>query len=91
MSQCGLHGSGLSLLERITQRGLLSVLNGVANRTGVHRSLILSRRRTAPIARARHELCVELRTHHRLSYPEIGYLLDRDHTTVMYACRKVAP
>jgi chromosomal replication initiation ATPase DnaA len=37
---------------------------------------------------ARHELARMLRDQYDLSLPEIGGLLNRDHTTILYAVRK---
>ena len=59
-----------------------------AERHGVTTGAILSRSRRRPVVRARQEVCWELRQLN-LSYPQIAELLDRDHSTVLVAVRKV--
>lgn len=49
---------------------------------------IISPSRYHALVLARHALCYELRLRTPLSYPEIGRLLERDHTTVMAAISK---
>jgi chromosomal replication initiation ATPase DnaA len=51
----------------------------------------LTRRTRAPaIAEPRLIACYLLRTEGRLSFPAIGRLVDRHHTTVMAACKSIA-
>lgn len=61
----------------------------VAKRTGVDVPDLLGRRRTPRLAAARRELYYALRCE-GLSYPEIGGLLDRDHTTVLTEIKRRA-
>lgn len=49
---------------------------------------ITSRLRQPPIARARLALYAALYRTCETSYPELGRLLDRDHTTVLYGVRE---
>lgn len=54
-------------------------------------SQIKGKRRTKDLAYARQCVAYILRTAYRWSMPEIGRALGhRDHTTVLYACRKIA-
>ena len=46
--------------------------------------------RARPVIAARHAIAHILRVDHRMSYPKIGQVLGMDHSSVMYACRKVA-
>jgi len=49
---------------------------------------VLSRTRTADICNARHILYWLLRSE-GLSYPKIGALLERDHTTILHGVERV--
>jgi chromosomal replication initiation ATPase DnaA len=55
---------------------------------GVEVEDVMGGRRTASVIRARHAAAWLLRRH-GLSLPKIGGLLNCDHTTVLYACRKI--
>jgi Bacterial dnaA protein helix-turn-helix len=46
---------------------------------------ILSKKRNREIVNARHCIIFILRNKYRLSYSEIGRLMNRDHTSIMYA------
>ncbi len=68
---------------------MLDVVDAVARAGGLRRKDLIGRGQTRPVARARHlamhlvrELCPGA------SLPAIGFLLDRDHTTVLYGCRR---
>ena len=76
---------------RHTGPTMMDVVEAVASASGLDRKDLLGRRRTRPLARARHlamflvrELCPGA------SLPAIGYLLDRDHSTVLHGCRRAA-
>lgn len=47
-------------------------------------------RRTRPFVRARQEAFYRLRAELRLSFPQIGAIFDRDHTTVLHGVRSFA-
>lgn len=79
--------SGLSLEQRLAQRGLLGAVEKVARRHHVTMGELLGRRRLAHVVRARHTAWRELRRM-GLSYPAIGELWGVDHTTVLAACTK---
>jgi len=59
----------------------------VADRHGVTTTELLSRGRTALLARARHDLMADL-WGSGLAFIEVGRLLGMDHTSVMYGVRK---
>lgn len=63
-----------------TQREAVRVM---ANPFGVTVYQVLSERRTQAIVLARHAACHMLRERFGMSYPEIGAVLNRDHSTVM--------
>jgi chromosomal replication initiation ATPase DnaA len=60
----------------------------VADRYRITVSDILGRERTAHVANARHVAAWLLRENER-TYPHIAEVLRRDHSTVMYAVRRV--
>lgn len=61
----------------------------VCRARGVSLTTLKSKNRHASVVRARQEAMYLLRTHAALSYPEIGRLLNRDHTTCMYGVEVV--
>ncbi len=70
---------------------MMDVVDAVARACALGREDLLGRGQARPLARARHlamylvrELCPGA------SLPAIGHLLDRDHTTVLYGCRRAA-
>jgi chromosomal replication initiator protein len=67
------------------------VLYAVANAFGISPEKMLGRERTREIALPRQVAMYLLREEANISLPQIGEALGgRDHTTVMYACDKVA-
>lgn len=75
-------------LERLSQTGVLEIMRAEVARRGVLMTEIFSRDQTAHIASARAELMLIVRERLGWSYPAIGKLFGRDHTTVIIACRK---
>ena len=71
------------------QATTVTAVRAVVAATGVPASHILGRRRTHEISDARAVACWVLRDTTALSYPAIGRLFGRHHTTVMYAVSKV--
>ena len=68
---------------------LLAIVDEVARRHGLTRTDLLSDNRTEHFAHARQEAYWELRRHEtKPTYPQIGRLMGRDHTTVLYGERK---
>jgi chromosomal replication initiator protein len=67
------------------------VVDVVASVFGVPREKLLSRERTREVALPRQVVMYLLREEANVSLPQIGEVLGgRDHTTVIYACEKVA-
>ena len=67
----------------------VKIVSIIAKETHVKVDDILGRRRVPAIAEARQILMYLLREM-GLSFPEIGTLCERDHTTVMHACDQIA-
>lgn len=65
------------------------ILEAVSKALNASPDQLTRRRRTEPLAGARHIAMYLLRTDLKMSLPEIGRALRRDHTTVIYACRKI--
>jgi chromosomal replication initiation ATPase DnaA len=78
--------TGVSIVERLRARGLLELVDGIARAHYVARADLLGRRRTKSVAAARRAVCRALRDAN-LSFTEIGWLLGRDHSSVMFLCR----
>jgi chromosomal replication initiation ATPase DnaA len=81
-----------SLRNRCVQAGVpfkvvFTVLDEVRKRHGLDVTLMLSKKRIQSFVRARNVVCECL---HRLgySYPQIGMVLERHHSSVMHACRQ---
>ena len=69
----------------------VDVINKVADAFGTTVDRILGRERTQEIALPRQVAMYLLREEANISLPQIGVALGgRDHTTVMYACQKIA-
>ena len=67
----------------------LSIMKEIAKKRGVSLELILSKRQLPDIADARHEAMYEVaRRCQRLSYPQIGRLFEKDHSTVYLAVKR---
>lgn len=60
----------------------------VAINRKVTEAQILGRRRDRHIVVARHEACYRIRSELRLSLPDIGKIMGRDHTTILHGVRK---
>ncbi len=83
-----------SLADLLPQRNLLApdrVVSVVANAFGISSEDLLGRSRSREVALPRQVAMYLLREEGNVSLPQIGEVLGgRDHTTVMYACDKVA-
>jgi len=83
-----------ALADLLPQRNFIDanqVVNAVANTFGVSTEKLLGRDRSREIAWPRQIAMYLLREEGNVSLPQIGEALGgRDHTTVMYACDKVA-
>ena len=84
----------VALTDLIPQHNRLEpgrIVDVVASSFGVSREKILSRERTRAVALPRQVVMYLLREEANVSLPQIGQALGgRDHTTVIYACEKVA-
>ncbi len=84
----------VALVDLLPKRDKLlpdQVLYAVANAFGISPEKMLGRERTREIALPRQVAMYLLREEANISLPQIGEALGgRDHTTVMYACDKVA-
>lgn len=84
----------IALADMLPQRTTLEpakVIGTVANSFGVNKERLLERDRSREVALPRQVAMYLLREVGNLSLPQIGEALGgRDHTTVMYACDKVA-
>jgi hypothetical protein len=71
-------------------RQIKPVIRTVARYYGVSLTDLLSCRRSRSVARFRHVAMYLAKELTRLSLPAIGRVLDRDHSTVLHGCRKIA-
>lgn len=76
-----------TILEALTDRDLLSLLDSVCRTRGVTREEVCGRRRTKNVSFARQELWWHLRRHPGMSYDEIARLFGRNRTTIMSGVR----
>lgn len=63
------------------------IIAEVAQETGISVADILGPRRLAPVAAARRIAMQRVRDECKYSYPQIGKMFNRDHSTVIWACR----
>lgn len=61
-----------------------------ARKRGLTYNEIVGPGRAKPVVLVRHEICYILRSQRALTYPQIGRLLNRDHTSALHAVRKHA-
>jgi hypothetical protein len=66
------------------------VIRAVAKYYGVSLTDLLSRRRSRSVAAPRHVAMYLAKELTRYSLPAIGCILDRNHSTLMHGCRKIA-
>jgi chromosomal replication initiation ATPase DnaA len=71
-------------------RQIKPVIRTVAKYYGVSLTDLLSCRRNRSVARPRHVAMYLAERLTRHSLPAIGRILDRDHSTIMHGCRKIA-
>ncbi|MDR3577687.1 MAG: chromosomal replication initiator protein DnaA [Anaerolineaceae bacterium] len=85
---------GIALADLLPQRNLVEprqIVDAVASAFGITAERLMSRDRTREIALPRQVAMYLLREESNASLPQIGQALGgRDHTTVMYACEKIA-
>lgn len=77
-------------VRRLKEMGIFDqVVRLIRPRRGVTVEDLISRDRHKNVSAARHEIIYWIRTKLDWSYPEIGKLFERDHTSIMSAYRKV--
>lgn len=74
-------------VNRLARHGYLFIVEDVCRRHQVTMAILLGRSRYAPVAAARRELYALLRLQ-SLSYPEIGDLLGRNHSTIIFGVQE---
>jgi chromosomal replication initiation ATPase DnaA len=79
--------STATVLDALTARDLLALLDTICQARGVTREALCGRGRTKTVALARQELWWRLRRHPGMSYDEIARLFDRNRTTIMGGVR----
>ncbi len=72
--------------EQLKRRGFLWIAALVSIKHGIDLETVLARGRSKTVMLARRDLYLQLRMQ-GLSLPEIGSLLDRDHTTILHGLR----
>lgn len=78
-------------IERLAEAGVLEAALATAAKHGMTVGAMMGRKRTPRIARARKEFWEFLRFEVGMSLPEIGKLVDRNHSTVLDATRDGPP
>jgi chromosomal replication initiator protein len=73
----------------LRRRGLWSAVEEVAAQHFLLPEEILGRTKTATVCKARAILWSRLKEQTQFSYPEMGMLFGRDHSTVMMAVKEV--
>lgn len=89
----GLKSQVKTLVDRLdgrneTERKVLEIVSETERVTGVSRAEILGKKRHRNIVKARW-LAMQRARDIGLSYPEIGRVFDRDHTSVMHGVKSV--
>ena len=83
-------GAGVAkFVQRLHGMGIYDDVVRLIKPRGVLVEDLVSRNRHKNIAGARHEIMYWIRKRLNWSFPEIGRLFERDHTSVIAACRKV--
>lgn len=82
-------GEDLEELAQGPAAGLDPILEEVAQLTGQSREQIMGQGRGADISRARQTAMFVCRVRLGLSYPELGRLFGRDHSTIIHAIKKI--
>lgn len=78
-----------SALSRVTDPQALEIITAVLLATNMRPSVVFSSLRTHRIAMTRALIAARLRAELQYSYPEIGHVLGRDHSSVIAMVRKV--
>ncbi len=81
--------SAANFVRRLKEMGIYDEVVRLIRPRGIHVEELISQNRHKQVSAARHEIMYWIRTNLKWSYPEIGKLFERHHTTVISACRKV--
>lgn len=76
-------------IANLHARGLLPLVQEIAAHFGVVVAEIVGEQRCASVVAARHYTMAVLRRKYGFSYPQLGRIFGRDHTSCMHAVRKV--
>lgn len=79
------HSTSVTFSKRLSG---LDIIRIVCEATGVRENEFLSQRRNRHIAEARFVAWRLMRAYTELSYPQIGRLCNRDHTTILSGVKK---
>ena len=66
------------------------IFSAIHNRYGIEKKEILSSKRTKDVAYARHVCIYLIREITEMSYPSIGKMFNRDHSTILASCELIA-
>lgn len=77
-----------AVIAELRQRDLFEIVERIARRFNVTAREVCGHGRSKPVAMARHAVWAELYALGHWSYPRIGQLFRRDHTTIVTAVRK---
>lgn len=78
------------IARRLSQRGYLELAHAIAVRCHVTVEDMLGRSKKKSHVAARHELWHAIYADGRLSFPEIGDIVDRDNSSIVYGVKKCA-
>ena len=76
-------------VRRLHEMGIYDEVVRLIRPRGVPVEALVSRARHKHVSAARHEIMYWIRMKMKWSFPAIGKLFNRDHTTIMSACRKI--
>jgi Domain of unknown function (DUF4158)/Bacterial dnaA protein helix-turn-helix len=82
-------GCGRPVYERLSAAPIERVIEIVGKFYGVGKADLLGADRTQHVAMVRHVAMYLARTYCRLSYPELGGVFGRDHSSVIHAVRMI--
>lgn len=66
--------------------GIRAIVAAVSHQTGIPQAEILGQSRVRDVAKAR-QAAMALARRQGYSYPQIGRVFQRDHTTIIHACK----
>ena len=66
------------------------IFSAIHNRYGIEKKELLSSKRTKDVAYARHVCIYLIREITEMSYPSIGKMFNRDHSTILSSCELIS-